>query len=69
MHGEKARWELHKNAPCYFEQILEVTPDKTAIWPLISHLEKHPRHCWKSKDKLISDVLQWTPTHRYASVG
>ena len=25
MHGEKARWELHKNAMSYFEQILEAT--------------------------------------------
>ena len=29
-HGEKARWELHKNAICFFEQILEVVPFKTA---------------------------------------
>ena len=24
---------------------------------------------WRSKAELISDVLQWTPSHRYASVG
>ena len=23
---------------------------------------RHARHCWRSKDELISDVLQWTPT-------
>ena len=23
-------------------------------------------HCWRSKDKLISDVLLWTPSHRWA---
>ena len=27
---EKARWELHKNAKCYFEQILEAVARKTA---------------------------------------
>ena len=26
-------------------------------------------HCWRSKDELISDVLQWTPSHGWAKVG
>ena len=26
MHREKARWDLHKNATCYFEQIQEAIP-------------------------------------------
>ena len=26
-------------------------------------------HCWRSKDEHISDVLQWTPSHRRASFG
>ena len=24
---------------------------------------RHAGHCWRSKDELISDVLQWTPTY------
>ena len=24
---------------------------------------RHAGHCWRSRDKLISDVLLWTPTH------
>ena len=28
----------------------------------------HARHWWKSKDELISDVLQWTPTHGHTRV-
>ena len=24
---------------------------------------RHPGHCWRSKDELISDVLLWTPTY------
>ena len=24
---------------------------------------RHARHCWRSRDELISDVLQWTPTY------
>ena len=30
---------------------------------------RHAGHCWRSKDELISDVLLWTPTHGFASVG
>ena len=29
----------------------------------------HAEHCWRSKSKLISDVLLWTPSHRRARVG
>ena len=24
---------------------------------------RHAGHCWRSRDELISDVLQWTPSH------
>ena len=24
---------------------------------------RHARHCWRSKDELISHVLMWTPSH------
>ena len=30
---------------------------------------RYAGHCWKSNDKLISDVLQETSSHRRASVG
>ena len=30
---------------------------------------RHAGHCWKRKDKLISDVLLWTPSHECTSVG
>ena len=26
-------------------------------------------HCWRRKDKLLSDVLLWTPSHGFVSVG
>ena len=29
---------------------------------------RHAGHCWRSKDKLISDVLLWTPSHGQAKV-
>ena len=27
---------------------------------------RHARHCWRSKDELISDILLWTPTYGQA---
>ena len=30
---------------------------------------RHAAHCWRSRDKLISDVLFWTPTHGRAKAG
>ena len=38
-HREKSRWELHKNATSYIEQILEAAlHETTAVRPLTSHL-------------------------------
>ena len=30
---------------------------------------RHAGHCWRSRDELISDVLQWTPTYDRAKAG
>ena len=30
---------------------------------------RHAEHCWRSRDKLISDVLLWTPTYGRAKAG
>ena len=30
---------------------------------------RHAAHCWRSRDELISDVLQWTPSHGRAKAG
>ena len=73
---KKAWWELHQNFMSYMKQILEATSHKTAsVRPPISHLKaiqirrtRHAGHCWRSKDKLISDVHQWTLSHRRANV-
>ena len=32
-------------------------------------LTTHTGHCWRSKDKLIRDILLWKPTHGHANVG
>ena len=30
---------------------------------------RHAGHCWRSRDELISDVLQWTSSHGRAKAG
>ena len=30
---------------------------------------RNAEHCWRSKDELISDVLQWTPAYGQAKAG
>ena len=30
---------------------------------------RHAGHCWRSRDELINDVLQWTPTYGRAKAG
>ena len=30
---------------------------------------RHAGHCWRSRDKLISDVLLWTPSHGQEKTG
>ena len=30
---------------------------------------RHAGHCWRRREKLISDVLQWTPTYGRAKAG
>ena len=72
----KSKWKLRKDVACYFEQILEAAPYKTAVvQPFISYPANHQRKanktCWAilKKEGLISYVLQWTPTHGHTSVG
>ena len=30
---------------------------------------RHAAHCWRSRDELISEILQWTPSHGRAKAG
>ena len=68
--GEKAWRQLQKNAVSNIEQVQVAVPKKSAsIRPFTTHHENHPSQldqtcgteCWRSRDKLISDVLLWTP--------
>ena len=76
--GEKARWELHKNATSYTEKILEATSQKNGrctisyLWsqkPSKEDGQDMQGSAGKVKNELISDVLPRTPSHGYASVG
>ena len=62
------------NVVC-LEQILEAAPHKTAVvQPYTSHQANHSRKaskiCWVLKgNKLITNVLLWTPTHGHTRNG
>ena len=62
----RSPWEVQKNIACSFQQILEAAPHKASVVrPSPSHLTNHPSKAnknWGIKDKLISEVLQWTAT-------
>ena len=50
-------WELHKDALCYFKQILEAVSFQTAaVWPLTFYLTNHSsktsKTCWAMLEKL-----------------
>ena len=59
------------------EQVLETAPYKAAAvrspTPITKTIKirrtRHAGHYWRSKDELISDVLQWTPSHGRAKAG
>ena len=52
-------------------------PTKQQMYGHLSHIPKtfqvrrtrYARHCWRSRDELISDVLLWTPFHGRAKAG
>ena len=57
---EKKRWELHKNATCFFKQILEAAPHKrAAARPPTSHLTNYSNETSKTWWTL-RDKKEWT---------
>ena len=74
MAEEETRQQLHKNVESNIEQVLATMPQLYGQLPPITKTiqvrrTRHAGHCWRSKDELISDVLQWTPTHGRAKAG
>ena len=56
-------WRQHPTRHQQYGHLPPVTKTIQARWT------KHAGHSWRSKDKLISDVLLWTPTYGQAKAG
>ena len=75
--GEEARWQLHKIAVSNLEQSWRQLPTRHQLYghlpPITKTIQvrrtRHAGHCWRSRDKLIRDVLLWTPTYGRAKAG
>ena len=73
-YGEKAWLQLQKNAASIIEQFLEAAPHKaSAVLPPSKTIKvrrnTHARHYWRRGDRLISDIVLWTPLHGRAKAG
>ena len=46
-------------------------PTKQQLYGHVPPITKtrHPGHCWRSRDELISDVHLWTPSHGRVKAG
>ena len=78
MYGEKAWWQLHKNAASNIEQVLEAaTPQSsncTAPYHPSRKLSKLDEPdmgdtAGEVRTNPLSDVLLWTPSHSQAKAG
>ena len=78
MSGGKAWRQLHKNAASNIEQVLEAAhPTKQQLYgylpPIMKTIQvrwiRHAWHRWRSRGKLISDVLLWTRSYGRAKAG
>ena len=76
-YRENGRQERYKNATSYIEQIPEGTPTKQRLYGHLESISKtiqvrrtrHAGHCLGSKDELIIDVLQRSPSNGRSSLG
>ena len=56
-------WRQHPTRHQLYSHLPPITKTIQVRWT------RHAGHCWRSRDKLISDVLLWTPTHSRAKAG
>ena len=56
-------WQQHLTRHQLYSHLPSITKTIQARWT------RHTGHCWRSKDKLISDVLLWTSTYGQAKAG
>ena len=56
-------WRQHPTKQQLYGHLPPITKTIQARWT------RHSGHCWRSRDKLISDVLVWTPSYGWAKAG
>ena len=56
-------WRQHPTRHQLYGHLPPITKTIQVRWT------RHAGHCWRSKDKLISDVLLWTPAYGQAKAG
>ena len=56
-------WRQHPTKQQLYDHLPPITETIQVRWT------RHAEHCWRSRDKLISDVLLWTPSHGRAKAG
>ena len=56
-------WQQHSTKPQLYGHLPPI------IKTIQFRRSRHAVHCWRSRDVLISDVLQWTPTYGRAKTG
>ena len=56
-------WRQHTTKQLLYGYLPPITKTIKIRWT------RHAGHCWRSEDELISDVLQWIPSHSRAKAG
>ena len=56
-------WRQHPTRQQLYGHLPPITKTIKIRWT------RHAGHCWRSKDKLISDILLWMPSHGQAKTG
>ena len=56
-------WRQHPTKHQLYSHLPLITKTIKIKWT------RHAGHCWRSRNKLISDVLLWTPSHGWAKAG
>ena len=82
MHSWMLTKRMEKNLDSNYTRMLQAIlnksrrqhPTKQQLYGYLPPITKtikvrRTRHCWRSKDELISDVLLWTPSHGRAKAG
>ena len=56
-------WRQHPTKQLLYGHLIPITKTIQIRWT------RHARHCWRSREELMSDVLLWTPSHGRAKAG